>query len=92
MAIGDSIAVIGLLRNLLKWDELEPLQVDAKWVETAQDKGVIPADQTYVWSDVDKAETRELAGTHEYVWVVDKMKRTRRKVFWSGDNVLMAKK
>ena len=92
MAIGESIAVIGLVRDWLKWDELEPLRVDAKWVETAQDKGVIPADQTYVWSDVNKAETRKLAGTQEFVWVVDKMKRTRRKVLWGGDLVLMAMK
>ena len=92
MAIGESIAVIGLVRDWLKWDELEPLHVDDKWLETAQGKGVIKADQTYVWSDVNKAETRELNGTHEFVWVVDKMKRTRRKVLRGGDLVLMAMK
>ena len=92
MAIADTVAVIGLLRDWLKWDELEPLQVDAKWIETAQDQDVIPADQTYVWSNVDKVETRALAGTHEIVWIVDKMKRTRRKVIRRDGSVLMAKK
>ena len=58
--IGDAIAVIGLLKDSLQWTELEPLQVDDKWLDLAKEKNVVRADGAYRWSDNDKVETRRL--------------------------------
>ena len=58
--IGDAIAVIGLLKDSLQWTELEPLQVDDKWLDLAKEKNVVRADGAYRWSDKDKVETRRL--------------------------------
>ncbi len=58
--IGDAIAVIGLLKDSLQWTELEPLQVDDKWLDLAKEKNVVRADGAYCWSDNDKVETRRL--------------------------------
>ncbi len=88
--IGDAIAVIGLLRDWLQWTELEPLQVDVKWLNLAKDQSIVPGDGQYRWSAKDKVETRRLEDTYEIVWLIDKVKRTRQKVVW-GDLVLMAK-
>ena len=58
--IVDAIAVIGLLKDSLQWTELEPLQVDDKWLDLAKEKNVVRADGAYRWSDNDKVETRRL--------------------------------
>ena len=90
--IGDAIAVIGLLKDWLQWTELEPLQVDDKWLDLAKEKNVVRADGAYRWTDKDKVETRRLAGTYDIVWLIDKLKRTKQKVMRGNDLVLMAKK
>jgi hypothetical protein len=90
--IGDAIAVIGLLKDWLQWTELEPLQVDNKWLDIAKEKNVVPTDRAYRWSDKDKVETRRLEDTYEIVWLIDKVKRTKKRVMQGNDLVLMAKK
>ena len=80
ISIGDAVAVIGFIRDHLKYDEIDALVVDAGWLDLAKEKGIIPASRDYVWSALDKVPTRELAGTHEIVWVIDKEQRTKRRV------------
>ena len=91
IGIGDVIAVFQLAKEWLTWKELDPLQVSSNWPDKAKVQGIIPADQVYVWSDPFKAEDRILDETHQWVWLVNKLNRTRQKVVTKDGLTLMVK-
>lgn len=81
MVIGiDLIAAYELVRDHFTWETVEPLMVDRNRLDLAKEKGSVDPDGDYVWSDIAKAESRRLAGTHEFVWLLDKKQRTKRQI------------
>jgi hypothetical protein len=91
MVIGiDLIAAYTLVRDHFAWETVEPLMVDRNWLDLAKETGLIDAGRDYVWSDIAKAESRCLSGTHEFIWLLDKKQRTKRQAR-HGELVLLTK-
>lgn len=89
MLVPDLIVAIGLPKDSLEWEELEPFQVNQDWPDRAKEQDRVPPYLTYVWSKASKTEARNIAGTHEAVWLLDKLKRTKQKVELRDGSTLM---
>ena len=89
MLVPDLIVAIGLPKDSLEWEELEPFQVNQDWPDRAKEQDRVPSYLTYFWSKASKTEARTIAGTHEVVWLLDKLKRTKQKVELRDGSTLM---
>ncbi len=85
----DLLVAIGLLEDSFEWEELEPFQVDQDWPDRARKQDRAPPYRAYVWSEASQTEARNIAGTHEVVWLLDKLKRTKQKVALRDGSTLM---
>lgn len=82
------------IKDYLKWNE-ETKVVDREWLKKSGfGKEMESQGYKLYWSRPEKIETRKLDG-YEIVFEIDKLKRIRRRIEWSGGRdslVLLGKK
>lgn len=92
------IEIIGLLygaakdlKDYIEWDEQEKL-IERKWLETSGLKAKAEAQGFSLrWTTQAKVQSRVLEG-YEYIYEVEKIKRTRSRLVLIDGSVLLGKK